>query len=47
MDGETFGPLGAGLIERVPVGQHKVELQGQGLYWTDEVSIQHFICVKR
>jgi TolB-like protein len=40
MDGELVGKLGSGLFESIPVGRHKVELKGWGLYWADEVTIQ-------
>ena len=40
VDGVAVGPLGSGLIERIPVGKHNVELETGGLYWADEVIVQ-------
>jgi TolB-like protein len=40
LDGKALGPLGGGLIERLPVGRHRLELRGEGLYWANEVTIR-------
>jgi TolB-like protein len=39
LDGVPVGPMGSGLVENIPVGQHKVELKGEGLYWFKDVTI--------
>jgi hypothetical protein len=39
LDEKKLGRLGSGLFERIPVGQHQLELKGWGLYWAGEVTI--------
>jgi len=39
LDGNRLGPLGGGSFFGLVPGVHTVELQGQGLYWRDDVLI--------
>ncbi len=39
-DNNLLGSLGSGYFKELPVGVHRVELKGNGLYWESEVEIK-------
>jgi hypothetical protein len=40
LDGSRSGPIGSGILAGLAPGVHTVELQGQGMYWRDELLIR-------
>jgi len=40
LDGASLGELGSGFFEEIPVGDHTVVLEGEGLYWEGEVTVE-------
>lgn len=40
LDGRALGRLKGGALREVPIGSHRLELKGRGLYWAGEVEVR-------